>query len=51
MAKYNRFIKCKSLNIRDGHLEDVIINIDNIDSIFPSKVVDGAIDKELIVVE
>lgn len=41
MAKYNRFIKCKSLNIRDGHLEDVIINIDNIDSIFPSKVVDG----------
>ena len=40
MAKYNRFIKCKSLNIRDGHLEDVIINIDNIDSIFPSKVVD-----------
>ena len=41
MAKYNRLIKCKSLNIRDGHLEDVIINIDNIDSIFPSKVVDG----------
>ena len=40
MAKYNRFIKCKSLNIKTGYLEDVIININNIDSIFPSKVVD-----------
>lgn len=35
MAKYNRFIKFDSLNLNNTKLETIILNMDNIDSIFP----------------
>lgn len=36
MAKYNRFIKFDSFNLNSGKLDSVILNMDNIDSIFPT---------------
>lgn len=39
MAKYNRFIKCKNLNPVTSDLQDIIINIDSIELIYPENIV------------